>query len=122
MSENVIRNKVKLVAQGYKQVEGIDFEKIFAPVALEAIRMTLAFAFFKDFKFQMDVKRAFLNDFIEEVYAEQLLGFVDPTHPDFVFKLDNSVLKTRYITRYNSLYNLTPDQSLRNKAKKHNAS
>ena len=59
-----------------------------------------------------------MNDFTEEVYVEQLLSFVDPTHPDFVFKLDNSVQKTRYITRYNSLYNLTPDQSLRNKAKK----
>jgi len=49
-----------------------------------------------------------LNDFTEEVYVEQLLSFVDPTHPDFVFKLDNSVQKTRYITRYNLLYNLAP--------------
>ena len=50
-SANVIRNKVRLVAQGYTQIEGIDFEKIFAPVVrLEAIRITLAFASYKDFK------------------------------------------------------------------------
>jgi len=61
------------VAQGYTQIESIDFEEIFAPVArLKAIRMTLAFVSFKDFKlFQMDVKSAFLNSFIqEEVYIE----------------------------------------------------
>ena len=93
-SGNVVRNKARLVAQGYTQVEGIDFEKTFAPVArLEAIRMTLAFASYKDFKlFQMDVKSAFLNGFIEEeVYVEQPPGFVDPTHPDFVFKLDKAL-------------------------------
>ena len=55
--------------------------------------MTLAFASFKDFKlFQMNVKSAFLNGFIEEeVYVEQPLGFVDPTHLDFVFKLENAL-------------------------------
>ena len=48
--ENAIRNKARLVAQGYTQIEGIDFEEAFAPVAwLEAIRMTLAFTSFKDF-------------------------------------------------------------------------
>jgi len=90
-SGNVVKNKAKLVAQGYIQIEGIDFEKIFAPVArLEAIRITLAFASFKYFKlFQMDVKSTFLNSFIEEkVYVEQPPGFVDSTHSDFIFKLD----------------------------------
>ena len=75
-SGNVIRNKAELVAQGYTQVEGIDFEETFAPVArLEAIRITLAYASYKNFKlFQMDVKSAFLNGFIdEEVYVEQPL-------------------------------------------------
>ena len=75
-SGNVIRNKVRLVAQGYTQIEGINFEKTFAPVTRhEAIRMTLHFASFKNFKlFQIDVKSAFLNDFIEEeVYVEQTL-------------------------------------------------
>ena len=65
------------MAQGYTQVEGIDFEETFAPVArLEAIRITLAYASFKNFKLlQMDVKSAFLNDFIdEEVYVELKTG------------------------------------------------
>jgi len=72
-SGNIIRNKARLVAQGYTQIESIDFEKTVAPVAwLEVIRMTLAFASYKDFNlFQMDVKSASLNDFIEEdVYVE----------------------------------------------------
>jgi len=56
------------VAQGYTQIVGINFEKTFAHVArLQAIRITLTFASYKDFiLFQMDVKSAFLNDFIEE--------------------------------------------------------
>ena len=56
------------MAQDYTQVEGIDFEETFAPVArLEAVRITLAYAYFKNFKlFQMDVKSAFLNGFIDE--------------------------------------------------------
>ena len=60
-SDNIVRNKARLVAQGYTQIEGTDFEKIFAPVAqFEAIRMTLTFTSYKDFKlFQMDVKSAF---------------------------------------------------------------
>jgi len=72
-SENIIRNKARLVAKSYTQIEGTDFEKTFALVTrFEAIRMTLAFASFKDFKlFQMDAKSVFLNSFIEEeVYVE----------------------------------------------------
>ena len=59
--ENVIRNKARLVVQGYAQIEGINFEETFAPVAqLEAIQITLAFASYKYFKlFQMDVKSIF---------------------------------------------------------------
>ena len=59
----IVKNRDRLVAQGYSQEEGIDYEKTYAPVArLEAIRMLLAFACFKNFKlFQMDVKSAFLN-------------------------------------------------------------
>ena len=50
-SGNIVRNKARLVTQDYTQIEGINFEKIFAPVAwLEAIQITLAFASFKDFK------------------------------------------------------------------------
>ena len=72
-SENVIRNKARIVSQGYTQIKGINFEETFTPVVrLEAIRMTLAFASFKDFKlFQMDIKSAFLNGFTkEEVYVD----------------------------------------------------
>ncbi|WVZ96464.1 hypothetical protein U9M48_042102 [Paspalum notatum var. saurae] len=64
----VVRNKARLVAQGFYQKEGIDYEETFALVArLEAIRILLAFAASKGFNlFQMDVKSAFLNEFIEE--------------------------------------------------------
>ena len=77
----VVRNKARLVAQGFCQKEGIDFEETFAPVArLEAIQIFLAFAASKGFKvFQIDVKSAFLNGFIEEeVYVKQPPGFENP--------------------------------------------
>ncbi|GKA34594.1 retrovirus-related pol polyprotein from transposon TNT 1-94 [Tanacetum coccineum] len=67
----VTRNKARLVAQGYNQQEGIDYDETYAPVArLESIRILLAYACALDFKlYQMDVKSAFLNGFInEEVY------------------------------------------------------
>ena len=70
---NVVRNKARLVAQGYTQQEGIDFDETYAPVArLESIRMLLAYASHMKFKlYQMDVKSAFLNGFInEEVYVK----------------------------------------------------
>ena len=72
----VVRNKVRLVTQDYSQEEGIDFDETYAPIArLEAIRMLLAFACFKNFKlYQMDIKSAFLNGFInKEVYVEKPL-------------------------------------------------
>jgi hypothetical protein len=61
-----VRNKTDLVAQGFNQVEGLDFGKTFAPIArLKAIRILLAFATSKGFKlYQMDVKSTFLNDVI----------------------------------------------------------
>ncbi|KAJ3709158.1 hypothetical protein LUZ61_012863 [Rhynchospora tenuis] len=91
---NVVRNKARLVAQGYKQQEGINFEETFAPVArLESIRMLLAFAANKGFTlFQMDVKSAFLNGWIEEeVFVQQPPGFVDHFKPDHVFKLHKAL-------------------------------
>ncbi|GMI76746.1 hypothetical protein HRI_001343900 [Hibiscus trionum] len=91
---NIVRNKARLVAQGYTQEEGIDFDETYAPVArMEAIRMLLAFACYHDFKlFQMDVKSAFLNGFInEEVYVEQPPGFEDSKFPNHVFKLTKAL-------------------------------
>jgi hypothetical protein len=70
----VVRNKAHLVAQDYSQVEGLDFGETFAPIAHhEAIRILLAFATSMGFKlYQMDMKSAFLNGFIqEEVYVRQ---------------------------------------------------
>jgi hypothetical protein len=62
-----VRNKTHLVAQGFSQMEGLDFGETFASIArLEAIRILLAFAAFKGFKlYQMNVKSAFLNDVIQ---------------------------------------------------------
>jgi hypothetical protein len=73
----VVRNKAHLVAQGYSQVEGLDFGETFAPVAhLEDIKILLAFAASKGFKlYQMGVKSAFLNGVIQEVYVRQPTGF-----------------------------------------------
>ncbi|GJW96202.1 retrovirus-related pol polyprotein from transposon TNT 1-94 [Tanacetum coccineum] len=85
----VIRNKARLVAQVYIQEEGIDYDEVFAHVArIEAIRLFLAYASFKDFMvYQMDVKSAFLNGKIkEEVYLCQPPRFEDPDFPDRVYK------------------------------------
>nr|CAN62871.1 hypothetical protein VITISV_015208 [Vitis vinifera] len=88
------KNKERLVAQGFNQEEGIDYEETFALVPrLEAIRMLLAFTFFKDIVlYQMDVKSDFLNGFInEEVYVEQPPGFQSFNFPNHVFKLKKAL-------------------------------
>jgi hypothetical protein len=90
----VVRNKSRLVAQGYSQKEGIDYEETFAPVAcLEAIRILLPFAMAKRFKlFQMDVKSAFLNGVIEEeVYVKQPPGFKSEKYPHRVYRLKRAL-------------------------------
>ncbi|GJR53845.1 retrovirus-related pol polyprotein from transposon TNT 1-94 [Tanacetum coccineum] len=85
----VVQNKTCLVAKGYKQEEGIDFEESFAPVAcLEAARMFIAFAAHMNITiFQMDVKTAFLNGPLkEEVYVSQPEGFIDSEFPNHVYR------------------------------------
>ncbi|GKD69160.1 putative ribonuclease H-like domain-containing protein, partial [Tanacetum coccineum] len=90
----VIKNKARLVAQGYSQEEGIDYDKFFAPVArIKVIRLFLSYASFKDFVvYQMDVKSAFLYVKIkEEVYVCQPTGFEDPDFPDSVYKVEKEL-------------------------------
>jgi hypothetical protein len=86
----VVRNKSRLVAQGYSQKKGIDYEETFSPVAhLEAIRILLAFSVAKGFKlYEMDVMSAFLNGFLEEeVYVKQPPGFESAEFPHKVYRL-----------------------------------
>ncbi|GKB33867.1 retrovirus-related pol polyprotein from transposon TNT 1-94 [Tanacetum coccineum] len=90
----VSRNKARLVVQGYNQQEGIDYDETYASVSrLESIRILLAYVCALDFKlFQIDVKSAFLNGFInEEVYVAQPLGFIDFKKLDHVYKLKKAL-------------------------------
>ncbi|GKD20635.1 putative ribonuclease H-like domain-containing protein, partial [Tanacetum coccineum] len=90
----MIRNKARLVAQEYTQEEGIDYDEVFTPVArIEAIRLFLAYASYKDFiVYHMDMKSAFLYGKIkEEVYVCQPLGFEDPYFRDRVYKVEKAL-------------------------------
>jgi hypothetical protein len=86
----VVRNKSRLIAQGFNQKEGIDYKETFSPVArLEVIRILLAFFVAKGFKLhEMDVKSAFLNGVLEEeVHVRQPPGFESEKYPHRLFKL-----------------------------------
>ncbi|GKF62742.1 putative ribonuclease H-like domain-containing protein, partial [Tanacetum coccineum] len=90
----VIKNKARLVTQGYTQEDIIDYDKVLAPVAkIKAIRLFLSYASFKDFMvYQMDVKSAFLYGKIEEeVYVSQPPGFEDPDFLDRVYKVEKAL-------------------------------
>nr|GFA36982.1 retrovirus-related Pol polyprotein from transposon TNT 1-94 [Tanacetum cinerariifolium] len=90
----ILKNKARLVARGYCQEEGIDFEESFASVArLEAISIFLAYAAHKNMVvYQMDVKTVFLNGNLwDEVYVSQSNGFVDPDNPNHVYKLKKAL-------------------------------
>ncbi|GJY63212.1 retrotransposon protein, putative, unclassified [Tanacetum coccineum] len=106
----VIRNKPRLVAKGYAQEEGIDFKESFAPVArLEAVRIFVAYTAHKSFPiYQMDVKTTFLNGPLkEEVYVAQPDGFVDPDHPEKVYRLRKALYGLKQAPRawYDELSN-----------------
>ncbi|GJU68682.1 retrovirus-related pol polyprotein from transposon TNT 1-94 [Tanacetum coccineum] len=113
----VTKNKARLVAQGYSQEEGINYDETFAPVArMEAIKIFLAFATYMNFTvFQMDVKSVFLIGKLKEgVYVKQPPGFESSEFPDYVCKLDKALYRLKQAcslvkTPMVPLNNLGPD-------------
>ncbi|GJT41509.1 retrovirus-related pol polyprotein from transposon TNT 1-94 [Tanacetum coccineum] len=106
----IIHNKACLVAKGYSQQEGIDFEESFAPVArLEAVRLFVAYVAHKSLPiYQMDVKTAFLNGPLKEkVYVNKPDGFIDPHHHDKVYHLKKALYGLKQAQRawYDELSN-----------------
>ncbi|KAH9671981.1 hypothetical protein KPL70_017541 [Citrus sinensis] len=96
------RHKARLVAKGYSQKAGIDYDEVFAPVArLETIRFIISLAAQNKWKiFQMNVKSAFLNGFLEEeVYIEQPLGYVVIGHEDKVLRLKKALYELKQAPR-----------------------
>ncbi|GKE49594.1 retrovirus-related pol polyprotein from transposon TNT 1-94 [Tanacetum coccineum] len=90
----ILKNKARLVAHGYRQEEGIDFEEPFAPVTrLEAVRIFITFAAHMNMiVYQMDVKTAFLNGILrEEIYVSHPDGFVDPDKPNHMYRLKKAL-------------------------------
>nr|GEZ60485.1 hypothetical protein [Tanacetum cinerariifolium] len=104
----ILKNKARLVARGYRQEKGIDFEESFASVArLEAIWIFLAYVAHKNMVvYQIDVKTAFLNGYLrKDVYVSQPDGFVDPDNPNHVYKLKKALYGLKQAPRawYNML-------------------
>ncbi|GAA0152455.1 transmembrane signal receptor [Lithospermum erythrorhizon] len=95
-------NKARLITQGYTQMEGIDFDDMYAPVArLESIGLLLSLACLMKIKLnQMDVKSVFLNGtLVEEVYVEQTKGFQDPHYSDHFWRLKKALYGLKQATR-----------------------
>nr|GFC84663.1 retrotransposon protein, putative, Ty1-copia subclass [Tanacetum cinerariifolium] len=102
MDGNVHTYKTRLVAKCYTKTLGIDYEETFSPVAdIRAIRILIAIAAYYDYEiWQMDVKTAFLNGYLnEEVYMEQPEGFVNPKYPNWVCKLKRSIYGLKQASR-----------------------
>ncbi|GJZ11052.1 retrovirus-related pol polyprotein from transposon TNT 1-94 [Tanacetum coccineum] len=111
----VMKNKARLIAKGYRQEEGINFEGSFAPVeCIEAIRIFVANAANKNMTiYQMDVKTAFLNgELCEEVYVSQLEGFVDQENPTHVYRLKKALYGLKHAPRvwYDMLSSFLPSR------------
>ncbi|KAK1440871.1 hypothetical protein QVD17_06703 [Tagetes erecta] len=105
--------KARLVVKGYTQIEGIDYEETFSPVAMiKSIRILLAIAAYYDYEiWQMDVKTAFLNGHLsEDVYMVHPEGFVDPKYPKRVCKLNKSIYGLKQASRS---WNLRFDQKIK---------
>ena len=98
----IVKNKARLVVQGYSQIEGIDFEETFAPLTrLESIKILLDIACSLRMKlFQMDVKSVFLNGILsEEIYVEQPKGFAGPKLPNHVYRLKKTLFGLKQAPR-----------------------
>lgn len=101
-SENVVKDKAHLVAKGYSQEYGVDFDEIYAPVTrLETVRMLLALAAMNFWQVHhMDVKTAFLNgEIFEEVYVMQPEGFERKGQESKVYKLLKALYGLRQAPR-----------------------
>ena len=98
----MIRNKACFIAQGYSQMEGVDYDKTFSPVDhMESIGILLALLCHLKFKlYKMDVKTAFLNGFLkEDVYMAQPKGFIDPHFPNHVLYLKKALYSLKQAPR-----------------------
>nr|GEY99174.1 retrovirus-related Pol polyprotein from transposon TNT 1-94 [Tanacetum cinerariifolium] len=108
----VLKNRARLVAQGFRQNEGMDFKESFSPVArIDAILIFVANAANKNMTiFQMDVKTTFINgELKEEVYVSQLEGFVDQDNPSHVYKLKKALYGLKQAPRA-IMYSITAQQ------------
>nr|GEU78375.1 retrovirus-related Pol polyprotein from transposon TNT 1-94 [Tanacetum cinerariifolium] len=103
----ILKNKARLVARGYRQEEGINFEESFTPVArLDAIRIFLIYVTHMNMiVYQMDVKTTFLNGILrEEVYVSQPDGFMDQDNPNHVYKLKKALYGLKKLLARGTIY------------------